>query len=123
MIVNPRRTSFAGGVGAAGGRLPGYPEAELLMLTFHEITHPDDLDADMRQVERLVAEEIDRYTMSKRYFRKDGDQVWRTFRLAGPRRGTTAGAPLTASRGSAATSSRSSCPTPHPCRPPGSPRR
>jgi diguanylate cyclase (GGDEF)-like protein/PAS domain S-box-containing protein len=56
--------------------LLGYPEAELLMLTFQEITHADDLDADMRQVERLVAEEIDRYTMSKRYFRKDGDEVW-----------------------------------------------
>ena len=54
----------------------GYSEAELLAQTFQEITHPDDLDTDLRQVERLVAGEIERYTMPKRYFTRTGDEVW-----------------------------------------------
>jgi diguanylate cyclase (GGDEF)-like protein/PAS domain S-box-containing protein len=54
----------------------GYPEPELLRQSFQVLTHPDDLDADIHEVERLVAGEIDHYTMSKRYLRKDGDEVW-----------------------------------------------
>jgi diguanylate cyclase (GGDEF)-like protein/PAS domain S-box-containing protein len=54
----------------------GYPEPELLRQTFQDLTHPEDLDADVREVERLVAGEIERYTMAKRYVRKDGDEVW-----------------------------------------------
>ncbi len=56
--------------------LLGYPEPELLSQTFQELTHPDDLDADLHEVRRLVAGEIERYTLPKRYVRKDGDQVW-----------------------------------------------
>lgn len=54
----------------------GYSEAELLALTFQDITHPDDLNADMGQVRRMLAREIDHYTMEKRYMRKDGSLVW-----------------------------------------------
>ncbi|HEX4009809.1 MAG TPA: diguanylate cyclase [Solirubrobacteraceae bacterium] len=54
----------------------GYTEAELLTQTFQEITHPDDLDADLRQVQRLIAGEIERYAMPKRYVTRDGDEVW-----------------------------------------------
>jgi diguanylate cyclase (GGDEF)-like protein/PAS domain S-box-containing protein len=57
-------------------QLLGYPERELLRQTFQELTHPDDLDADMHEVRRLIAGEIERYTLPKRYVRKDGDQVW-----------------------------------------------
>jgi diguanylate cyclase (GGDEF)-like protein/PAS domain S-box-containing protein len=56
--------------------LLGYPEPELLRQTFQVLTHPDDLDADMYELRRLVAGEIERYTLPKRYIRKDGDQVW-----------------------------------------------
>ncbi len=56
--------------------LLGYPESELLRQTFRDLTHPEDLDTDVRELERLVAGEIERYTMAKRYFRKDGDEVW-----------------------------------------------
>jgi diguanylate cyclase (GGDEF)-like protein/PAS domain S-box-containing protein len=63
-------------VNSAVCELLGYSESELLQLTFQEITHPDDLDADLRLLDRLVAGEIDRYTLPKRYFRKDGDDVW-----------------------------------------------
>jgi diguanylate cyclase (GGDEF)-like protein/PAS domain S-box-containing protein len=63
-------------VNAALCELLGYSEVELLSRSFHEITHPDDLDADLRQVQRLVAGEIDRYSMPKRYFTKLGPEVW-----------------------------------------------
>jgi diguanylate cyclase (GGDEF)-like protein/PAS domain S-box-containing protein len=56
--------------------LLGFPEPELLRLTFQELTHPDDLDADLNELRRLIAGEIERYTLPKRYVRKDGDQVW-----------------------------------------------
>jgi diguanylate cyclase (GGDEF)-like protein/PAS domain S-box-containing protein len=54
----------------------GYSVAELKDLTFQEITHPDDLDADMAQVDGLIAGEIDSYEMEKRYFTKDGHLIW-----------------------------------------------
>ncbi len=57
-------------------RLVGYDEAELLALTFQDITHPDDLDADLLQSQRLLVGEIDTYQMEKRYLRKDGQIVW-----------------------------------------------
>lgn len=56
--------------------LLGYPEPELLRQTFQMLTHPDDLDADMSELRRLIAGEIEHYTLPKRYVRKDGDQVW-----------------------------------------------
>ncbi len=54
----------------------GYPEHELLELTFQEVTHPDDLDAELRQVERMLRGEIHALQMEKRYIRKDGRVVW-----------------------------------------------
>src|SRR6185312_9928193 len=54
----------------------GYPAAELVDITFQEITHPDDLDADLAQVDALLAGKIDSYEMEKRYFTKDGRLIW-----------------------------------------------
>ncbi len=54
----------------------GYSREELVMLTFKDITHPEDLEADLAYVERLFAREIDSYSMEKRYIRKDGSPVW-----------------------------------------------
>jgi len=54
----------------------GYSREEMLKLTFQEITHPDDLDADVTQVNQLLAGEIDTYSMEKRYFRKNGEITW-----------------------------------------------
>jgi diguanylate cyclase (GGDEF)-like protein/PAS domain S-box-containing protein len=54
----------------------GYPAAELVDVTFQEITHPDDLDADLAQVDALLAGEIDSYDMEKRYYTKDGHLIW-----------------------------------------------
>jgi PAS domain S-box-containing protein len=50
----------------------GYERCELLHMTWADITHPDDLSADMAQFERLLAREIDAYKLEKRWVRKDG---------------------------------------------------
>jgi len=54
----------------------GYTEAELLGLTFQEITHPDDLGADLAELDRLVRGEIPTFSMEKRYIRKNRSAVW-----------------------------------------------
>ena len=54
----------------------GYSNPELLALTFQDITHPDDLEADLDQVRQVLAGDIDTYQMLKRYIRKDGETVW-----------------------------------------------
>ena len=54
----------------------GYPEDELLGLTWQELTHPDDLDADVQQVEQMLRGEIRAFQMEKRYIRKNGRVVW-----------------------------------------------
>ena len=54
----------------------GYTYEELLARTFQDITHPDDLEADLAFVKRLLANELQTYSMEKRYFRKNGTVVW-----------------------------------------------
>ncbi len=54
----------------------GYSRPELLKLTFQDITHPDDLEEDLANVRRVLAGEINTYSMEKRYCRKDGSIVW-----------------------------------------------
>ena len=57
-------------------RLLGYSESELLAATFMDVTHPDDVEADWSQCQRLVRGEIKSFELEKRYIRKDGDIVW-----------------------------------------------
>lgn len=56
--------------------ITGYDESELLGSTFHQITHPDDLERDLSAVARLLAGETEGYTLDKRYIRKDGSSIW-----------------------------------------------
>lgn len=58
------------------GRVVGRTPEDLRALTFHDITHPDDLDADLAYVQQLLDGEIERYTMEKRYLRADGAVIW-----------------------------------------------
>jgi PAS domain S-box-containing protein len=50
--------------------------AELLTLTFQEITHPEDLDSDVAQARAVLAGDIETYTTEKRYLTSAGDPVW-----------------------------------------------
>jgi PAS domain S-box-containing protein len=54
----------------------GYAPDELRARTFQDITHPDDLGADLSQVQALLRGESERYAMDKRYVRRDGSRVW-----------------------------------------------
>lgn len=54
----------------------GYTVEEMKRLTFQTITHPDDLQADLDNMQRLIAGEIREFTMEKRYCRKDESVVW-----------------------------------------------
>jgi PAS domain S-box-containing protein/diguanylate cyclase (GGDEF)-like protein len=56
--------------------MTGYTEDELLACTFQDITHPDDLDADLEQLRQMLAGEIRSYEMEKRYLRADGSVIW-----------------------------------------------
>jgi PAS domain S-box-containing protein len=54
----------------------GYGEDELLRLRFQDVTHPDDVGADVANLNRLLAGEISTYAVEKRYLRKNGSVAW-----------------------------------------------
>jgi PAS domain S-box-containing protein len=54
----------------------GYSEPELCQLTFAEITHPEDVEADLAYVQQVFKGEISSYQIEKRYFRKNRQIVW-----------------------------------------------
>ncbi|HYR77596.1 MAG TPA: PAS domain S-box protein [Pyrinomonadaceae bacterium] len=53
-------------------RILGYERSQLLQKSWDELTHPDDLAADVSQFNRVLAGEIDGYTLDKRWICKDG---------------------------------------------------
>jgi PAS domain S-box-containing protein len=59
-------------------RIFGYRREELMRLHWPDLTHPDDLAADMAQFNRVLAGEQDGYVIEKRFIRKDGQAVWCT---------------------------------------------
>jgi PAS domain S-box-containing protein len=54
----------------------GYAPAELVGKNLAEVTHPEDLVADLAQIDRLTRGESFSYTMEKRFIRKDGTVIW-----------------------------------------------
>ena len=57
-------------------RIVGYDHDELLSLTFAEIVHPDDRDANLAQLQRLQAGVVPSFEIENRYLRGDGTAVW-----------------------------------------------
>ncbi len=60
---------------AALCRILGYSKEELLTKSFQDVTHPDDLEADLAAVRQVLAGEVDAYEMEKRYVHKEGNLV------------------------------------------------
>jgi diguanylate cyclase (GGDEF)-like protein/PAS domain S-box-containing protein len=56
--------------------LLGRDETTLRALTFQELTHPDDLAADVDLWDEVAAGRRDGYRIEKRYLRPDGSSVW-----------------------------------------------
>jgi PAS domain S-box-containing protein len=54
----------------------GYSRDELVRMSWAEITHPDDMAADVAQFNRVLAGEIDEYTLDKRFIHRDGHVVF-----------------------------------------------
>ncbi|MHB1078384.1 MAG: PAS domain S-box protein [Prosthecobacter sp.] len=54
----------------------GYTESEMLSVNFQEITHADDLEMDVVNVQKMLRHEIKTYEMEKRYLHKNGGVVW-----------------------------------------------
>ena len=57
-------------------QIVGYAAEELLSGAFQDITHPDDLAADLANVQRMLDGQCDSYSMEKRYICKDGSARW-----------------------------------------------
>ena len=49
---------------------------EIKDISWQSYTHPDDLENDIKESNKLLSGEIDKYDHVKRYIRKDGEIVW-----------------------------------------------
>jgi len=56
--------------------ITGYSEEEICRLTFTEITHPDERDANRAAIGAVLRGDADRWDIEKRYVRRDGSTVW-----------------------------------------------
>ncbi len=54
----------------------GYSEEEMKQYTFMKLTHQEDLQQGIEQMEDLKSGEIREFTLEKRYFHKNGTTVW-----------------------------------------------
>ncbi len=54
----------------------GYSEEELLEMNIKAITHPDDLETDLRRLRELTEGNFPMVLLEKRFIRKDGQIVW-----------------------------------------------
>jgi PAS domain S-box-containing protein len=57
-------------------QIVGYSPEEMLGLGFQDITHPDDVGADIEYIRRLLSGEIQTNEVEKRYIHSDGHVVW-----------------------------------------------
>jgi PAS domain S-box-containing protein len=54
----------------------GYPQDELIRLTFKDITYTDDLKDSNENTSQLMSGKISSFSMEKRYIRRDGSIEW-----------------------------------------------
>ncbi len=57
-------------------KLLGYSEAELRQRDFQQLTHPDDLEADLGLLTETLEGKRTVYDCEKRYFHRDGHIIW-----------------------------------------------
>ena len=65
----------------------GYGREELAQLSFQDITHPDDVEANLALTSALLAGETETYSMEKRYIAKNGEVMWRNLTVSLVRNG------------------------------------
>jgi PAS domain S-box-containing protein len=54
----------------------GRSRDELKQIPWSNLTHPDDLDADLKLFEQMMSDERESYQLDKRFIRKDGGVVY-----------------------------------------------
>jgi PAS domain S-box-containing protein len=54
----------------------GYSEQEMLQLTLHELTHPEDRGASAAMLMSSFTGQPDEFSITKRYVKKDGSIIW-----------------------------------------------
>ncbi|MEG4231848.1 PAS domain S-box protein [Microcoleus sp. Pol11C3] len=75
-ITHPDQTGHYLRVNQKFCEIVGYSASELLSRTWMDVTYPEDIDADLKQNNKLFAGEIDSFKMEKRLLHKDGSVVW-----------------------------------------------
>ncbi len=63
-------------VNEAACAITGRSRAELIGGSVFNVLHPEDRNDDIDQYQRLVAGEVDRYSIEKRIVRKNGSVIW-----------------------------------------------
>src|SRR4051794_26212257 len=63
-------------VNAALCELLDYEQDELVGMSFRDLTHPDDLEADLARTDAMKRGELGPFEVEKRYLRKDASVVW-----------------------------------------------
>lgn len=74
-LASPGRGQFIK-VNPAFCRMMGYEEAEILQLTYRDLTHPDDLKLDLEFTRQLYANKIPYCHFEKRFVHKSGRVLW-----------------------------------------------
>ena len=54
----------------------GYSESEIMGLNFRDVTHPEDLERDVKLLNEIIVGKRQNYQMEKRYLHKDGRTVY-----------------------------------------------
>ncbi|MFV8373330.1 PAS domain S-box protein [Flavobacterium sp. LB2P74] len=57
-------------------KLLGYSQQEMKERNFQSVTHPEDLEDDLMNLEKLRDGKVTAYSMEKRYFTKSGAIIW-----------------------------------------------
>ncbi len=70
-------------VNAALCHMLGYPETELVGVSFAEVTHPDDIDEEIELARSVFCGDVPCYQFEKRHVKKDGSIVWARLTASG----------------------------------------
>ena len=57
-------------------KILGRTKEEMAGMDWKKLTHPDDIEYDSSQLRRLLSNEIDNYSLEKRYLKPDGSYTW-----------------------------------------------
>ena len=67
-------------------RMLGYSKKDLETKSFEDVTHPDDLAANLSVLKKTVTGEANSFCIEKRYVRKDGSIFWASVTVGGVRK-------------------------------------